>query len=84
MASIAILTHRELTLLVVAGVFVVETISVILQTFWVQVLHKKIFLMTPLHHHFEKLGWMETDIVKLFWVFGLVLAMGGIIFGVWL
>lgn len=84
MASIAILTHRELTLLVVAGVFVVETISVILQTFWVQVLHKKLFLMTPLHHHFEKLGWMETDIVKLFWVFGLVLAMGGIIFGVWL
>ncbi len=84
MAAIAILAHRELTLLVVAGVFVIETISVILQTFWVQVLHKKLFLMTPLHHHFEKLGWMETDIVKLFWVFGLILAMGGIIFGVWL
>lgn len=84
MAAIAILTHRELTLLVVAGVFVVETISVILQTFWVQVLHRKLFLMTPLHHHFEKLGWIETDIVKLFWVFGLILAMGGIIFGVWL
>jgi len=84
MAAIAILTHRELTLLVVAGVFVVETISVILQTFWVQVLHRKLFLMTPIHHHFEKLGWAETDIVKLFWVFGLILAMGGIIFGVWL
>ena len=40
--------------------------------------------MTPLHHHFEKLGWQETDIVKLFVVFGLFLAMGGIIFGVWL
>ena len=84
MGTIAILTHRELTLLVVAGIFVIETLSVIIQVFWVQVLHKKLFLMTPVHHHFEKLGWTETDIVKLFWVFGLILAMSGIIFGVWL
>lgn len=84
MAAIAILTHRELTLLVVAGVFVVETLSVIIQTISIIVFHKKIFLMTPLHHHFEKLGWQETDIVKLFWVFGLLLAMAGILFGVWL
>ncbi len=84
MGAIAILTHRELTLLVVAGIFVIETLSVILQTFWVQVFHKKLFLMTPLHHHFEKLGWEENDIVKLFWVGGLLLAMAGIIFGVWL
>ena len=84
MGAIAILTHRELTLLVVAGIFVIETLSVILQTIWVQVFHRKLFLMTPLHHHFEKLGWVETDIVKLFWVAGLVLAMSGIIFGVWL
>lgn len=84
MGTIAILTHRELTLLVVASVFVVETLSVILQVIWVQCFGKKLFLMTPLHHHFEKLGWQETDIVKLFWVFGLVVAMAGIIFGVWL
>ena len=83
MGSIAILTHRELTLLVVASVFVVETLSVIIQTFWVQVFKRKLFLMTPIHHHFEKLGWKETDIVKLFWVVGLVLSMAGIIFGVW-
>ena len=83
MGAIAILTHRELTLLVVASVFVIETLSVILQTFWVQVLKRKLFLMTPLHHHFEKLGWAETDIVKLFWVVGLILSMAGIIFGVW-
>ena len=83
MGAIAILTHRELTLLVVASIFVIETLSVILQTFWVVVFKKKLFLMTPLHHHFEKLGWCETDIVKLFWVLGLVLAMAGIIFGVW-
>ncbi len=84
MGAIAILTHRELTLLVVASIFVIETLSVIVQTFWVQVFKRKLFLMTPIHHHFEKLGWLETDIVKLFWVLGLILAMAGIIFGVWI
>ena len=83
MGAIAILTHRELTLAVVASVFIIETLSVIVQTIWVQVFKRKLFLMTPLHHHFEKLGWLETDIVKLFWVIGLILAMAGIIFGVW-
>ena len=84
MGAIAILTHREITLLVVASIFVIETLSVIIQIFWVQVFHKRLFLMTPIHHHFEKLGWKETDIVKLFWVCGLELSMAGIIFGVWL
>lgn len=84
MGAIAILTHRELTLLVVASVFVIETLSVIIQTFWVQVFHKKVFLMTPLHHHFEKLGWQEQDIVKMFWVVGLILGMISIVFGVWI
>lgn len=84
MGAVAILTHRELTLLVVAGIFVIETLSVILQVIWLRLFHHKLFLMTPLHHHFEKLGWQETDIVKLFCTFGLLLAMGGILFGVWL
>ena len=84
MGAIAILTHRELTLLVVAGVFVIETLTVILQTFWVQVFKRKLFLMTPLHHHFEKLGYKENDIVKGFWVVGFFLAMAGIAFGVWI
>ena len=78
MAAIAILTHRELTLVVVASVFVIETLSVILQVVWIHLFKKKLFLMTPLHHHFEKLGWQEKDIVKLFWVAGLILAMSGI------
>ncbi len=84
MAAVAILTHREITLLVVASVFVVETLSVIIQVAWMYLFHKKLFLMTPLHHHFEKLGWSESDIVKLFWVVGLILTMAGIYFGVWL
>ena len=84
MAAVAILTHREITLLVVASVFVVETLSVILQIVWMFLFHKRLFMMTPLHHHFEKLGWCETDIVKLFWVIGLILTMAGVYFGVWL
>ncbi len=84
MASIAIIVHREITLLVVAGVFVIETLSVILQVIWLFVFKRKLFLMTPLHHHFEKLGWSEVDIVKAFLVVGLTLAMAGIFFGVWL
>lgn len=84
MAAVAILTHREVTLLVVASVFVIETLSVILQVVWLRLFKHKLFLMTPLHHHFEKLGWEETDIVKLFWVVGLILTMAGIFFCVWL
>ena len=84
MGIIAILTHREVTLLIVALVFVIETLSVILQVIWVKCFNKRLFLMTPIHHHFEKLGMAEVDIVRMFWLFGLILAMAGIIFGVWL
>ena len=84
MSTIAVLTHREITLAVVASVFIIETLSVILQVIWLYVFKRRLFLMTPLHHHFEKLGWKEQDIVKLFWIVGLILAMSGIFFGVWL
>ena len=84
MGAVAILTHREVTLLVVASIFVIETLSVILQVIWLTLFKKKLFLMTPLHHHFEKLGWDERDIVKSFWVVGLILAMAGILFAVWI
>ncbi len=84
LATIAIITDHELTLIVIAGVFVLETLAVLLQTVSIIYFKKKIFLMTPLHHHFEKLGWSEPDIVKLFWVVGLLLSMAGIGFGVWI
>ena len=84
MGIIAILTHREITLLIVAFVFVIETLSVILQVIWVKCFNRRLFLMTPIHHHFEKLGMAEVDIVRMFWLVGLILAMAGIIFGVWL
>lgn len=84
LASIAILTRHELTFAVIMGVFVIETLSVIIQVFSLFVFKKKVFLMTPLHHHFEKLGWDERDVVKLFWTIGLILSMAAIGFGVWL
>ena len=84
LVTIAVLTDHELTLVGVAGVFVIETLSVITQIISVKIFKKKVFLMTPLHHHFEKLGWSEPDIVKLFWVVGFILGMAGIAFGVWI
>lgn len=84
LATIAIITDHELTLLAVMGVFIIETLSVILQVIWIRFFHKKLFLMTPLHHHFEKLGIHEREIVKGFWVVGFVLAMACIAFGVWI
>lgn len=84
LATIAILTKHELSLVLIGGVFVVETLSSAIQIIAIRKFHKKVFLKAPLHHHFEELGWEETDIVKLFWVVGLFLAMIGIIYGVWL
>ena len=84
MASIAIITSHEITLIVIAGVFIIETLSSMIQLVAILKFHKKVFLMAPLHHHFEKLGWSEQDIVKMFWVVGLLLAMMAIGFGVWL
>lgn len=84
LASVAVLTSHEITLIIVAGVFVLETLTCIIQTISVMFFHKKIFLMAPIHHHFEKMGFKETDIVKGFWVLGLVLSMLGILFGVWI
>ncbi|MBR6113413.1 MAG: phospho-N-acetylmuramoyl-pentapeptide-transferase [Bacilli bacterium] len=84
LASIAILTNHEITLIVVAGVFVVETLSAIVQMVGIMVFHRKIFLMAPLHHHFEKKGYAEQDIVKGFWIAGLILATAAIGFGVWI
>lgn len=83
LATLAILTHRELSLIIVGGVFVIETLSVILQVASVKIRHKKLFPMTPIHHSFEKIGWSEQDIVKLFYVVGFILGTGALAYGVW-
>ena len=84
LAAIAILTRHELSLAVVGGVFVIETLSSLIQIISIRKFHKKIFKMAPLHHHFEKLGWEENDNVKMFWIIGLILAMLMITYNVWL
>lgn len=84
MAIIAVLTNHEVTFIILAGVFIIETLVCIIQMSSIMLRNKKVFLMTPLHHHFEKLGHEERDIVKTFWVVGLLLAMAGIMFAVWL
>ena len=84
LATVAILTRHEISLAVVGGVFVIETLSSLIQIIAIRKFKKKIFLKAPLHHHFEQLGWLETDIVKMFWIAGFMLGMIGLIYGVWL
>ena len=84
LATIAIITRHELSLALIGGVFVVETLSSAIQIIAIRKFNKKVFKMAPLHHHFEQLGWNERDIVKLFWVIGMLLAMAAITYGVWI
>ncbi len=84
MATVAIITRHELSLALIGGVFVIETLSSLIQIIAIRKFHRKIFKMAPLHHHFEQLGWSERDIVKAFYVVGLILAMAAITYGVWI
>jgi phospho-N-acetylmuramoyl-pentapeptide-transferase len=84
LASIAILTHHEISLALIGGVFVIEALSSLIQIVAIRKFHKKVFLKAPIHHHFEELGWSETDIVRVFYVVGFLLAMFGVVYGVWL
>lgn len=84
LAAIAILTKHELSLALVGGVFVIEALSSIIQLIAIKKFKKKVFLMAPIHHHFEKLGFEENDIVKCFLIIGFMLGMIAIYYGVWL
>jgi len=76
--AVAILTKTELLLLLIGGVFVVEVLSVILQVWSFKTRGKRIFKMSPIHHHFELVGWSEWRVVITFWLAGLALAGFGI------
>lgn len=78
---IAMITNAVLILAVVGLVFVLETISVVLQLFWKKRFKKKLFLIAPIHHHFEKKGWSETQVVMRFWLIGGVCGAAGLIIG---
>ncbi|MGN0073543.1 MAG: phospho-N-acetylmuramoyl-pentapeptide-transferase [Coriobacteriales bacterium] len=73
-AAIAVITKTELFSLIIGGIFVVEALSVIIQVAYFKKTRKRIFLMAPLHHHFEKKGWSETKVVMRFWIITALLA----------
>ena len=78
LGAIAVVTKHEIVLAIVGGLFVVETLSVIIQVAYFKRTGKRVFLMAPIHHHFEKKGWSEPQIVIRFWIISLILALVGL------
>jgi phospho-N-acetylmuramoyl-pentapeptide-transferase len=79
LASLAIMTrrHTELLLLLIGGIFVIEALSVMIQVFAFKYLGRRVFLMTPIHHHFEMKAWSETKIMVRFWIVAGILCAAG-------
>ncbi|MCX7571604.1 phospho-N-acetylmuramoyl-pentapeptide-transferase [Tumebacillus sp. DT12] len=78
LATVAVLTKTEIWLVLIGGVFVAEALSVMLQVFSFQTFGKRLFKMSPIHHHFELVGWSEWRVVGTFWTVGLFLAVGAL------
>ena len=78
LGAIAVATKHELVLAIVGGLFVIEALSVIIQVGYFKCTGKRVFLMAPIHHHFEKKGWHESQIVIRFWIIALILALIGL------
>ncbi|MDF7675006.1 phospho-N-acetylmuramoyl-pentapeptide-transferase [Acetobacteraceae bacterium ESL0709] len=78
LGAVAVAVKHELVLCIVGGLFVAETLSVIIQVFWFRRTGRRVFLMAPLHHHFEKKGWQEPKIVVRFWIIAFVLGLFGL------
>ena len=78
LGAIAVAIKHEIVLGIVGGLFVVETLSVIIQVLYFKRTGKRVFLMAPIHHHFEKRGWSESQIVIRFWIISLILALVGL------
>ena len=82
LGTIAILTRHELLLILIGIVFVIETLTCIIQRIYYKFTKKRIFIMTPIHHAFEKRGYSEVNIVRLFWLIGLIASILSLIIGV--
>ncbi len=78
LGAVAVAVKHEIVLMIVGGLFVVETVSVVVQVLWYKRTHRRVFLMAPLHHHFEKKGWAEPTIVIRFWIISMILALVGL------
>ena len=77
-ATVAIIVKHEIVLAIIGGLFVLETLSVIIQVISFKLTGKRIFQMAPLHHHFEKKGWPESTVVVRFWIIAIILALVGL------
>jgi len=78
LGAVAVATKHELVLAIVGGLFVLETLSVMVQVAVFKRTGKRVFLMAPIHHHFEKLGWQEPTIVIRFWIISVIFALAGL------
>ena len=78
LGAIAVATKHEIVLAIVGGLFVLETMSVIIQVTSYKLTGKRVFRMAPLHHHFEQKGWQELTVVVRFWIISVVLALVGL------
>ncbi|HFC04195.1 MAG TPA: phospho-N-acetylmuramoyl-pentapeptide-transferase, partial [Rhizobiales bacterium] len=78
LGAIAVATKHEIVLGIIGGLFVLETVSVIVQVLSFKLTGKRVFRMAPLHHHFEQKGWAEPTIVIRFWIISVVLALAGL------
>jgi phospho-N-acetylmuramoyl-pentapeptide-transferase len=78
LGMLAILTKNELLSVLVGGIFVIENISVVTQVVSFKLFGKRVFLMAPIHHHFEKKGWAEPKIIVRFWIISILLALIGL------
>jgi phospho-N-acetylmuramoyl-pentapeptide-transferase len=76
--SVAVATKHEVALAIIGGLFVLEAVSVIVQVVSFKLTGKRVFKMAPIHHHFEQLGWTESQIVIRFWIIAIVLALAGL------
>jgi len=78
LGAVSVATHHEFALVIVGGIFVVEALSVVVQVLVYKRTGKRVFLMAPIHHHFEHLGWSEPTVVIRFWIISFVLALAGL------
>jgi phospho-N-acetylmuramoyl-pentapeptide-transferase len=78
LGAVAVATHHEFVLAIIGGLFVIEALSVVIQVLVYKRTGKRVFLMAPIHHHFEHLGWSEPTVVIRFWIISFVLALAGL------
>jgi phospho-N-acetylmuramoyl-pentapeptide-transferase len=78
LGAVSIISKHGIVLGIIGGLFVLETVSVIIQVISFKLTGKRVFMMAPLHHHFEKKGWAESTVVIRFWIISIILALIGL------